>query len=144
MAQRRNVPINLFANYLNQIPVTYVNLQYGDTDQELSQMAAKFRLNVNQINGLDLFNDLDGLAALISACDIVISIDNITVHLSGALGIDTRVLVPFVPDERWGLQSRISYWYDSLKLYRQVAQGDWHHPMQSLVCDLVRTQSLQR
>ena len=73
---------------------------------------------------------------------MVISIDNVTVHLSGALGIDTRVLIPFIPDERWGLQSINSYWYDSLKLYRQKTQGDWHKPLRHLVRDVAGMQCL--
>ena len=98
--------------------------------------SSKQGLKLNHIEELDLFNDLDGLAALISACDIVISIDNATVHLAGALGIDTRVLLPLTADERWGLNSVDSYWYDSVTLYRQKTLADWTDPLQSLMIDL--------
>ena len=113
-----------------------MNLQYGETAGELSQISSKYGISVEQIDELDLFNDIDGLAALISACDIVISIDNATVHLAGALGIDTRVLLPLTADERWGLNSTNSYWYDSVTLYRQEGLGDWHKPLERLTIDL--------
>ena len=135
-SQRRNVPIDLLANSLQHIPVRCVNLQYGETAGELSQISSKYGISVEQIDELDLFNDIDGLAALISACDIVISIDNATVHLAGALGIDTRVLLPLTADERWGLNSTNSYWYDSVTLYRQEGLGDWHKPLERLTIDL--------
>jgi ADP-heptose:LPS heptosyltransferase len=85
---------------------------------------------------IDNFRDIDDLAALICACDLVISIDNFTVHLAGSLGIDTRVLLPRVADERWGLNTNDSYWYDSLTLYRQEVQGDWSHPLHHMLNDL--------
>jgi tetratricopeptide (TPR) repeat protein len=137
-AKRRNIPVDIFAKYLAQIPANFVNLQYGETAVHLSKMRSKFDLEVAEIDGIDLFNDLDGLAALISACDIVISIDNATVHLAGALGVDTRVLLPFAPDDRWGIKQADSYWYDSLTLYRQETRGDWQKPLEKLKGDLAK------
>ena len=135
-SHRRNVPMKLLANCLQQVPAQYVNLQYGVAVEEFVPFSSKQGLKLNHIEELDLFNDLDGLAALISACDIVISIDNATVHLAGALGIDTRVLLPLTADERWGLNSVDSYWYDSVTLYRQKTLADWTDPLQSLMIDL--------
>ena len=140
-SKRRNIPVDLFSKYLTQIPAKYVNLQYGETVEDLSKMRSKFALDVSQVDSIDLFNDLDGLAALISACDIVISIDNATVHLAGALGVDTRVLLPFAPDDRWGINQKDSYWYDSLTLYRQEIQGDWSNPLKELEHDLTTSPS---
>ena len=88
------------------------------------------------VDEIDLYNDLDGLAALISACDTVISIDNLTAHLAGALGIDTRVLLPEVAEERWGLTSSDSYWYDQLTLYRQDGKNDWFGLLNRLTREL--------
>ena len=139
LSKRRNIPVDLFAKYLAQIPAQYVNLQYGETADDLSEMRSKFDLEVAQIDGMDLFNDLDGLAALISACDMVISIDNATVHLAGALGVDTRVLLPFAPDDRWGIKQSDSYWYDSLTLYRQETRDDWQKPLTKLKQDVAST-----
>ena len=68
---------------------------------------------------VDLFNDIDGLAALICACDAVVSVDNTTVHLGGALGAPVSVLLPFHPDWRWQLNRSDSPWYPSLTLLRQ-------------------------
>ena len=122
------------------MPAKYVNLQYGVTADEISPISSKHGLNLNYIEELDLFNDLDGLAALISACDIVISTDNASVHMAGALGIDTRILLPLTADERWGLSSSNSYWYDSVTLYRQEILGDWSKPLECLMTDLKNLQ----
>ena len=135
-ALKRNIPIEMLASELEKIPATFVNLQYGDVKGELQALNKSNDFNIMDLEELDKFNDLDGLAALISACDVVVSIDNSTVHLAGALGTDTRVLLPKVADERWGLDGSASYWYDSLKLYRQEEQDDWCKPLENLVNDL--------
>ncbi len=82
-------------------------------------------VEVLQCNSVDNFNDLDGFAALIEACDLVVSADNSTVHIAGALGKPVWVLLPFDPDWRWMLDRNDSPWYPSAKLYRQATIGDW-------------------
>ena len=86
--------------------------------------------------GLDLFSDIDSLAALISACDYIISIDNLNSHFAGALGVKTMLLLPKVADERWGLESNKTYLYDSLVLYRQSSYNDWNEPLKKIKTDI--------
>ena len=135
-SKHRNVSPDILAEYLRLISGKYMNLQYGETSREIHRLNSMSGVEIHQVDNLDLFNDLDGLTALISACDTVISIDNATVHLAGALGVDTRVLLPLRADDRWGLNSSESYWYDSVQLYRQQEPNNWHGPLQQLVSDL--------
>jgi ADP-heptose:LPS heptosyltransferase len=95
-------------------------------------------LDILDLEEIDNFSDIDGLAALISICNDVVSIDNSTVHLSGALGVNTKVLLPLSPDERWGLDDSDSYWYDHLALYRQELADNWSAPLERLIGDLNR------
>jgi ADP-heptose:LPS heptosyltransferase len=57
--------------------------------------------------------------------DLVITIDNSTAHLAGALGVPTWVLLPFAPDWRWQLNRTDNPWYPTLRLFRQPKLGDW-------------------
>jgi ADP-heptose:LPS heptosyltransferase len=120
------------------VPANFVSLQYGYTREEVEKLSKDHGIELNSIDDIDLYNDIDGLAALISACDIVISIDNLTVHLAGALGVDTKVLLPMVPDVRWGKAGSDSYWYDHLTLYRQDKKGAWEKPVEDLIADITR------
>ena len=79
---------------------------------------------------------MDGLASLISACDLVVSIDNFTVHLAGSLGVKTKILLPYTMDARWGFEGEKSYLYKSVKLYRQTELGDWKKVLKKLENDL--------
>jgi ADP-heptose:LPS heptosyltransferase len=71
-----------------------VSLQYGSVDQEIDQLQRDFGIEVIRVTEIDNKNDIDGLATLVMACDKVISIDNSTIHLAGALGKETHVLLP--------------------------------------------------
>lgn len=135
----RSMSLEALVPYLKKIPGNYVNLQYGDASSDVLNISHSANFDIMTIDEIDLFQDIDGLAALISACDLVISIDNSTVHLAGALGVDTRVLLPKVADERWGLSKSDSYWYDNVTLYRQEIQGDWSGPLSRLVADLTQS-----
>lgn len=70
-------------------------------------------------------HDFHDTAALIANLDLVITIDTAVAHLSGAMGIPTWLLLPFVPDWRWLLDRNSSPWYPTMRLFRQNAQGDW-------------------
>ena len=118
--------------------VDFVSLQYGDTGEEIEQVRSRSSVTVLSYKDVDNFHDIDGLASLIQACDFVVSVDNSTVHLAGALGKDTRVLLPFVPNWRWLMDRDDSPWYASVKLYRQGSDRNWSGVFESVRSDLAR------
>ncbi len=69
--------------------------------------------------------DFDDTAAVVALADLVVSVDTSVVHLAGALGRPTWVLVPFCPDWRWMLERERSPWYPTARLFRQRTPGDW-------------------
>jgi hypothetical protein len=71
-------------------------------------------------------------AAVLANCDLLISADSAVVHLAGALGLPAWVLLKAIPEWRWGLQGDRSYWYDSLRLFRQNSPGSWQEPLQQI------------
>lgn len=105
--------------------VQFVNLQYGDVGEELDTCRNKLGVTVHDWNDSDPLINLDDFAAQIAALDLVVSIDNSTVHLAGALGIPVWTLLPFAADFRWMRETARSPWYPSMRLYRQNEPGDW-------------------
>lgn len=136
LSSLRNIKLKQIATMLNKFDVTIVNLQYGDTTDEINSVKSELGIDIVNVEEIDNLNDLDGLSSLISACDFVVSTTNVTVHLSACLGKDTRVLLPINPDARWAYKSQYSYWYDSVKLYRQVNLGNWNEPLNQLHNDI--------
>ncbi len=81
-------------------------------------------------------NDFADTAALCELMDVIISVDTSVAHLSGALGRQTWLMLPFIPDWRWLLERDDSPWYQSLKLYRQTAEADWSSVLHRVKHDL--------
>lgn len=69
--------------------------------------------------------DFAETAAVLSALDLLISVDTAPLHLAGALGRPVWALIPFHPDWRWMLGRDDSPWYPSMRLFRQPARSDW-------------------
>jgi len=42
------------------------------------------------------------------------------------------VLLPYNRDWRWGVSGTTSYWYDSIRLYRQNEPNDWETTLEIL------------
>ena len=118
------------------LDVVLVNLQYGDVDEEIRKFREETGIEVVQCASVDNREDLDGLAALIEVCDLVVSIPNVTVHLAGSLAKETWVLLPYVANFWWLLERTDSVWYPSLKLYRQPTLNDWDSVYASVRKDL--------
>jgi ADP-heptose:LPS heptosyltransferase len=70
-------------------------------------------------------NNFQETAEVIAGLDLVVSVDTSVVHLAGALGKETWVLIPYQPDWRWGINKETSNWYPSLRLFRQKSPGNW-------------------
>jgi hypothetical protein len=62
----------------------------------------------------------------------VISIDNSTVHMAGALGVPVWVLLPYAPNWRWLLDREDSPWYPSARLIRQPRAESWDLVIESV------------
>jgi len=133
--EKRTLDVNRFA-MLSGPGVKLVNLQYGDVAADIVGFKTQAGCELLQCADVDNQQDLDGLAALITACDLVVSCDNSTVHLAGALGKACWVLLPVAPDWRWQLERCDSPWYQSIKLYRQETLDDWHQVMIRVKADL--------
>ena len=128
-AHTRSLSLKDLAICLNRPDLQLVNLQYGDVEEEILKLKHECDIEVINLPQINKFHDLDGLASLMAACNKVVSVDNATVHLAGALGVETDVLLPFNSDWRWGVNESSSYWYSSVNLVRQKTPKDWGTPL---------------
>ncbi len=103
--------------------VQLVNLQYGDHAAEIAEFNAATGNALQTHANANPMADLSDFAALVKALDLVISIDNTTVHIAGALNVKTWLLLPLAHDWRWLLQREDTPWYASLTLWRADALG---------------------
>ena len=110
--------------------VRVVSLQYDPPEDEIAAVR-EVGLPVPETPPLDdLRDDIDGLAALIGAMDVVVSISGLTAHLAGALGRPGHVLLPPAPLWFWFDRGRRTPWYPSLTLHRRAPEeADWRRPI---------------
>src|SRR5262249_42734909 len=105
----------------------FVDLQYGDTRADLDTAARDLGVYVEHLDDIDNKNDIDGLAALMAACDAVVTVSNTTAHLAGALGRPTWVFVPYGHARLWYWfkERDDSPWYPHLRVRRQISGQSW-------------------
>lgn len=127
----RSIDLAMFAPLFARPDVRWISLQYGDHDWLQAQaMAAGAPLFIDR--RVNQFSNIDRFAAQIAAMDLVVTIDNSTAHLAGALGIPTWVLLPYASDWRWLRNRQDSPWYPRLRLFRQARPGDWQSVIQTV------------
>jgi len=103
------------------LPVEFHSLQKEVREIDIKTLTDFPKINQHQDDLLD-FSDT---AALIDEMDLVISVDTVVAHLSGAMGKKTFILLPYSPDFRWMLDRADSPWYPTATLFRQPSVGDW-------------------
>jgi hypothetical protein len=96
--------------------------QYGDVAAQLAEMSAQYEIDIVNA-GATL--SIDDMAALTSACDLVVCVDTMNGHLAGGLGVDCVVVLPFSADWRWHDGRDDTPWYAGMRLFRQPAPADW-------------------
>jgi ADP-heptose:LPS heptosyltransferase len=69
--------------------------------------------------------DFADTAGLVANLDLVIGVDTSIIHLAGAMGKPVWMLSRFDGCWRWLLERQDSPWYQTLRLFRQPAIGDW-------------------
>lgn len=136
-SRNKNVGDDKSLSLLNLLPILslkncqFVDLQYGDTRIERSLLEEKFGISIHGVDGIDNYSNIDGLAAIIQACDLVVTVSNTTAHLAGALGRKTLLLLPFSRGRFWywhHINGR-SLWYPSVSVFEQPAPGNWAAPI---------------
>jgi Flp pilus assembly protein TadD len=119
--RNRSIALARLAPVLANQGVRFVSIQRDLRDGDAEFLAR--RPDLMHI-GAEL-EDFEDAAALVALADLVISVDTAVVHLAGALGRPTWILLPFMPDWRWMLGREDSPWYPTARLFRQPAPGDW-------------------
>jgi tetratricopeptide (TPR) repeat protein len=117
---------------LARAPCDFVSVQHGAGADELE------RAPLPLVAYPGVTEDLDELAALLGALDLVVSADNTNVHLAGALGRPVWVLLSPSPEWRYGLHGDTMPWYPSARLFRRRHGEDWGALLERVAAELVR------
>lgn len=103
----------------------FISLQYGDLTRDLEELRAQLGDQVHWDKEVNPMGDMDPFTAQIAAMDMVVSVDNSTIHFAGGLGKPCWAMLPLNSDWRWQTGRSDTVWYDSLELFRPDKEGGW-------------------
>jgi tetratricopeptide (TPR) repeat protein len=121
--RRQYPPRDLWTTLLQTPGVRFVNVQYGDCAEELAAFRAQTGVEILEPPGLDIRDDIDGLAALLSALDLTVCVANATAALAGAIGAEIAILGTPAAWPRLGTDALP--WYPQARALTAPAFGDW-------------------
>ena len=106
-----------------QVPgCRFVSLQYGKCVEEIQQARSE---GLELEHWQEAIDDYGETAALCTALGLTVSVCTAVIHLNGALGRPVWVMVPSVPEWRYGREGESMPWYPSVRLFRQRSSNDW-------------------
>lgn len=125
----RNVPLE------ELLPLTKINnvqvysLQFDEPDETFK--------DTNIINLAPYIKTFDDTASLTDNMDLMITADNSTMNLSGALGKKTFCLFNMIPEFRWfDLKGNDVKWYSFVKPYQCKKQSEWKPVIEKMIEDI--------
>lgn len=77
-------------------------------------------------------NSFSDTAGALMNLDMLITIDTGIVHLAGALGVKTSLLLPFASEWRWFSDKEKTPWYPNVHLFKQEKEGEWEKVVESI------------
>lgn len=142
-SMRRNADRNMHYTDLSQwgeilkVPgVVFVNLQYDNCKDELAQARNQFNVAIHEAEGINLKDDLDEVAALTKALDLVVSAGTSVVGMAGAIGAPAWM---FTLESYWAqLGAGHLPWMPSVRLYHKQWDAPWEPVLKTIAEDLSR------
>lgn len=121
---RQFSPFESWRPVLQTPGVTFINLQYGDCEEELTHAKEAFGIEIWQPPGIDLKQDLDDVTALCAAVDLIIGFSNATTNLAAAAGAPIWLLTS--PGAWTQLGSDYYPWYPQARTFSPAVMGEWN------------------
>jgi tetratricopeptide (TPR) repeat protein len=124
-------PFRQWAPVLKTPGVTFVNLQYGDCAAEIALAKAELGVDIWTPPGIDLKQDLEDVAALCTAMDLVIGFSNATFNIGAACGAPSWLIGTPGSWPRLGLTDSYA-WYPQARVFAPPTAGAWDDVMASI------------
>jgi Flp pilus assembly protein TadD len=123
-------PFDMWAPVLKAPGTCFVNLQYGDCSAELALAKEQLGVEIWTPPGIDLKKDLDDIAALCCAMDLIVGFSNATLNIGAACGAPTWLIT--TPGAWPRLGTDWYPWYPQVRAFAAQAFRDWEPVMASV------------
>ena len=112
----------------------FINLQYTECEHELKSAEENFNIKIFRPSNIDMFNELDAVAALISELDIVIG--PMTAVISMAGGVGTKCFGLNLHPDWTCLGTDIQPWTPSMTCRYRGHSASWKPVMESIASEI--------
>ncbi len=126
--QGRSIPLETFAT-LTSNNIKLLSLQKGFGSEQLDHCSFKNKFVECQQQINSTWDFLEN-AAIIENCDLIITCDTVIAHLAGGMGQKVWLLLRDIPYWTWGLEGENTFWYPSMRLFRQKERHNWEEVME--------------
>jgi len=123
-AQARSMSLETLRPLIEREDVEAVSLQYGDVQEEVAVFNHSLGRPMVSFPRRQI-EDFEQLAGLVCALDVIVTVQTALAHLTGAVGARGIVMIPAEPEWRYLAAGDRLPWYQSVRLVRQTAAGDW-------------------
>ncbi|WP_369059210.1 tetratricopeptide repeat protein [Caulobacter sp. 73W] len=116
-------PFEAWSDILKTPGAVFINTQYGDCEDEIRYAKQVLGVEIFQPPEIDLKEDLDDVAALVSALDVVLGSTNATMQLAGAVGTPIWMIASATT---WTQLGADYYpWYPQARCFPLTSFLDW-------------------
>ena len=128
LAGDKGIPVGELSPIIALDKYEFFNLQFGDIASDLEDFKRLCKKEIHKFDGVNYFDDIDSVSAIIQACDLVVTSSNTVAHIAGALNKVTILILPYSVGKLWYWQelNGFSFWYPSVKIFSQKVQGNWN------------------
>lgn len=127
----RSLLLSQLAPLLGVPDISFFSFQAGEKRGQLVHWSSRIT---------DLYTEGQSVletARSMKTMDLVITVDTMTAHLAGAMGLEVWTLLPYTCDWRWMVHRCDSPWYPSMRLFRQHKHGDWQGVVERVRSELL-------
>lgn len=125
--KRRSIELSNFQTLFENNNIDFYSLQY-ENSEELEDYKTIYK---NIFDCKDLIKDFNDTSNIVTKLDLVITIDSSMVHLCGALGVRTYLILGKNSEWRWLLDREDSIWYNNVKIFRQKNKN-WNEVFENI------------
>jgi tetratricopeptide (TPR) repeat protein len=128
-------PFDAWAPVLKTPGVRFVNLQYGDCADEIAQARSQLGVDIFDPPAINLKDDLDEVAALSCALDLVLGPANATSNIAAACGVESWLIS--TPGAWPKLGTDWYPWYPAMRVFDPPGYNQWEPVMAEVASELL-------
>ena len=118
--QYRNIDFEKLIPLFELPNYNFISLDLLDKDEKTVELMKKY--NIQDCSNY-IKNAFD-TGAFLKNLDILITVDSFPLHLAGSLGVKTLLPLPVLSEWRWFNDTKITPWYNSVKIFKQTEENN--------------------